>query len=57
MVLLAGGQPTSGLYVITGLIAIVLMAEHALWASYVLARGSKKSKQSFHRFSITIWVV
>ena len=57
MVSLAKGQLTSGFHAITGLIAIVLMAAHALWASYVLIRGSKKSKQSFHRFSITVWAI
>ena len=42
---------------VTGLIAILLMAFHAVWASIVLAKGSEKSKQNFHKFSIVVWMI
>lgn len=42
---------------ITGLIAIVLMLFHAVWATWVLLRGSKAQQQNFHKFSIVVWAV
>ena len=41
----------------TGVLAIALMLVHALWASWVLWRGSAETKTRFHRFSIVVWVV
>ena len=40
---------------VTGLLAILLMLLHAVWATFVLARGSEKRKADFHRFSIVVW--
>ena len=42
---------------ITGFIAIVLMLVHAVWASIVLAKKDEKAMHTFHRFSITVWVI
>ena len=42
---------------ITGMIAIVLMMIHAVWASVVLARRDDKAMHTFHRFSIMVWVI
>ncbi|NLW65006.1 MAG: TIGR03987 family protein [Clostridiales bacterium] len=42
---------------ITGLIAIVLMAVHAAWATITLIRGNEEGKQSFHKFSVVVWVI
>ena len=42
---------------ITGLIAILLMLVHAIWASIVLAAGKEESKIKFHRFSIFVWII
>lgn len=41
----------------TGLLAIVLMIFHALWATLVLTRGSERSRADFHRFSLMVWAV
>ena len=41
----------------TGLLAIVLMLFHALWATFVLLRGSEKSREGFHRLSVGVWLV
>ncbi|MFD3156588.1 HsmA family protein [Haloimpatiens sp. FM7330] len=42
---------------ITGLLAIVLMLVHALWAIIVLVKNNEKMKVSFHKFSIVVWVI
>ncbi len=42
---------------ITGLIAIVLMLLHAVWAAVVLLRKDEQALQSFHRFSVAVWVI
>nr|WP_302596755.1 HsmA family protein [uncultured Cellulosilyticum sp.] len=47
----------SGLHGITGLIAIILMLFHALWATWVLYKNDNKRKQSFHKFSIIVWLI
>ena len=54
------GDATSGLtgvHGITGLIAIVLMFVHAVWATIVLVRKDENSMHTFHRFSITVWLI
>lgn len=49
---------TSGLslHQVTGVIAIVLMAVHLIWAIYVLVKGTEQSKRTFHRFSLIVWL-
>lgn len=42
---------------ITGMIAIILMMIHAVWASIVLARKDEKTMHTFHRFSIVVWLI
>ncbi|EMS69266.1 HsmA family protein [Ruminiclostridium cellobioparum] len=42
---------------ITGLLAIILMLVHAMWATYVLIRNDERAKSSFHKFSIFVWVI
>jgi len=42
---------------ITGLLAIVLMLIHAVWATVVLAKNNEKAKADFHRFSIIVWII
>ena len=41
----------------TGLVAIVLMSVHLAWAIVVLLRNRDTEKNSFHRFSIIVWVI
>lgn len=40
---------------ITGLLAIILMLFHALWASAVLVKNNEKIKANFHKLSIVVW--
>jgi uncharacterized repeat protein (TIGR03987 family) len=42
---------------LTGLIAILLMLVHAVWASVVLARKDEKAIVNFHKFSVLVWVI
>ncbi|KKB49415.1 MULTISPECIES: HsmA family protein [Parabacteroides] len=45
------------LHTITGIIAIVLMFIHALWALWTYFKGSRKAKAHFNRFSIVVWCI
>jgi uncharacterized repeat protein (TIGR03987 family) len=40
---------------ITGVLALVLMAVHAVWATVVLVRKSEKWIEKFHKFSLVVW--
>lgn len=42
---------------VTGVIAIVLMAVHLVWAIVVLVRNREAEKNSFHRFSVIVWAI
>ena len=42
---------------ITGLAAIVLMLVHAIWATKVLVKNSSAERNSFHKFSIFVWII
>ena len=42
---------------ISGLLAIILMFIHAIWATLVLVRKDEKMIVSFHKFSIFVWLV
>jgi len=42
---------------VSGLLAIVLMFVHAIWATLVQLRKDEKMIVSFHRFSIFVWLV
>ena len=41
----------------SGLLAIILMLVHALWATIVLVKKDEKMIVSFHKFSIFVWLV
>ena len=42
---------------ITGLLAIILMLIHALWATVVLVKNNERTKANFHKFSILVWII
>ena len=42
---------------ISGLLAILLMLVHAIWATIVLVRKDEKMIVNFHKFSILVWFV
>lgn len=45
------------LHAVTGMLAILLMLAHAIWATYVIVKKDAKQMQSFHKFSIAVWVI
>ena len=57
----AGGQSEGGalmnLHGITGLIAILLMLVHAIWATTVIIRKDENAQRNFHKFSLTVWCI
>jgi uncharacterized repeat protein (TIGR03987 family) len=53
---MAGGM-TFDVHGITGVIAIVLMLVHAVWATVVLIRGNEKAITNFHKFSVVVWLI
>lgn len=42
---------------ITGVIALSLMAFHALWATVIILRDNEEAKHRFHKFSIVVWAI
>ena len=48
---------SSPLHAVTGLLAIVLMLFHAVWATFVLLRGDEKSREGFHKLSVGVWLI
>ncbi len=42
---------------VTGLIAIILMLFHAIWATVVLIKNDETAKQNFHKLSIIVWLI
>ena len=42
---------------VTGMLAILLMLVHAVWATVVLVRKDEHAITTFHRFSIVVWLI
>jgi uncharacterized repeat protein (TIGR03987 family) len=53
---MAGGM-TFDVHGLTGALAIALMFIHAVWATVVLVRKDERWINSFHRFSVVVWVI
>lgn len=54
---LAVGQRTISLHTVTGIVAILLMLIHAIWATVVLRRNNKDLMARFHKFSMIVWMI
>ena len=52
----AGGL-TFDVHGLTGLLAIVLMFIHAVWATIVLVRKDEHWIKNFHKFSVVVWLI
>ena len=48
---------SASLHGLTGVLAIVLMIFHAVWATIVLIKNDDATKQKFHKFSVTVWSI
>lgn len=42
---------------VTGVIAILLMLVHAIWATTVIIKNNEQLKASFHKFSVVVWLI
>lgn len=42
---------------LTGVVAILLMFIHAVWATVVLVRKNERAIVNFHRFSVVVWLI
>ena len=42
---------------LSGLLAIILMFVHAIWATVVLVRKDEKMILNFHKFSVVVWLI
>ena len=42
---------------IMGLLAILLMIFHAIWATYVINKDNERVKTNFHKFSLVVWLI
>jgi uncharacterized repeat protein (TIGR03987 family) len=51
------GGLTYNLHGLSGLLAIVLMFIHAVWATLVLVRKDEKMIANFHKFSLLVWFI
>jgi uncharacterized repeat protein (TIGR03987 family) len=45
------------LHTLTGQIALWLMLIHAVWATFVVLKGSEEAHKGFHRYSIFVWLI
>ena len=45
------------LHGVTGMLAIILMIVHAVWATIVLVKKNEDSAKNFHRLSIAVWAI
>ena len=53
---MAGGIG-SDIHSITGMLAILLMLIHAVWATAVLVRKNERAITRFHHFSVFVWAI
>jgi len=54
---LIAGKIDFDLHGITGVLAIVLMLAHAIWAVAVLLLKREKVLLNFHKFSVAVWAI
>jgi uncharacterized repeat protein (TIGR03987 family) len=45
------------IHTLTGQIALWLMLIHAIWATYVVRKGSEPIRIRFHRYSLMVWLI
>lgn len=49
--------PLTSIMMVSGSIALVLMAIHAVWAVITLVRNRPAELATFHRFSFIVWII
>lgn len=43
-------------HTITGVLAILLMLGHAIWATWTIRRGTEEAQRDFYKYSIFVWL-
>jgi uncharacterized repeat protein (TIGR03987 family) len=51
------GGLTFDVHGLSGMLAIILMFIHAIWATVVLIKKDEKMIANFHKFSIAVWLI
>ena len=51
------GRIGADIHSVTGVLAILLMLIHAIWATVVLILKNEKAIVNFHNFSVFVWIV
>ena len=54
---ISGSGFSFNIHGITGLIALILMAFHAIWATVILIKNDENARKVFHKFSIVVWAI
>ena len=54
---LAGSLIQFNFHGLTGLLAILLMLFHAIWATIVMKRKDETMILNFHKFSLVVWII
>ncbi|NQX81950.1 MAG: TIGR03987 family protein [Flavobacteriaceae bacterium] len=44
-------------HTITGILGLLLMLVHTVWATYIVIKNNPKQLTSFHRFSLFVWLL
>lgn len=55
--LLASGRVNDWAHLLTGGSALLLMLIHAVWATWIMWRGTPDARRGFHRYSVIVWAV
>lgn len=56
MDLLEPGVNWLSVHTVTGMLAILLMLGHAIWATWTIRRGTEEAQRNFYRYSIFVWL-
>lgn len=51
------GATGFGIHAVSGLLAIVLMLVHAVWATATYIRRNERAEKTFHTFSTFVWLL
>lgn len=51
------GSFSLNLHGITGLLAVIVMTFHVIWATFVLLKKDERMKTKFHKFSVIVWFI
>ncbi|MGN1033052.1 MAG: HsmA family protein [Intestinibacter sp.] len=54
---ISGSGFSFNIHGVTGLIALILMAFHAIWATVILIKNDENARKVFHKFSIVVWAI